>query len=85
MFIVVQFILLFMTPYAFFELDEMEQAELIWEGVHIGESQDDEHNILLYQINDLFVEVYYQRQDNVIRKFIAYTEQGLKNSRMPKN
>jgi hypothetical protein len=41
-----------MTLYEFNLLDEMEQAEALWEhGVHIGERKDSEHNILLYQID----------------------------------
>lgn len=34
-----------MTPKQFLELDEMEQAETVWEGDHIADRQDREHNI----------------------------------------
>ncbi len=34
-----------MTPQQFYDLDEMEQAETIWEGVHIADRQDEEYNI----------------------------------------
>lgn len=60
-----------MTLRQFNELDEMEQAEAVWSGVHIGERQDDEHTISLYQIDGLYVEVFYHREYNVIRKIIA--------------
>ena len=42
-----------MTPEQFYELDEMEQAEVIWDGKHIADRQDAEHHILLYKIDDL--------------------------------
>ena len=40
-----------MTPEQFYELDEMEQAEVIRNGKHIADKQDIEHNILLYKID----------------------------------
>ena len=51
-----------MTPEQFYELDEMEQAEVIWDGKHIADRQDKEHHILLYKIDDLFVEVYHHKE-----------------------
>jgi hypothetical protein len=58
-----------MTLYQFIALDEMEQQEAIWEGTHIGDRQDEEHNILLYQIDGFYVEVFYHRELNVIRRY----------------
>jgi hypothetical protein len=40
-----------MTLYDFIAMDEMEQAEAVWNGVHIADREDEEHKILLYQIN----------------------------------
>lgn len=37
----------------------MEQQEAIWEGVHIADRQDNEHNIRLYKIGNLYVEVFH--------------------------
>ena len=37
-----------MTLLDFTAMDEMEQQEAIWEGVHIAERDDGEHRILLY-------------------------------------
>jgi hypothetical protein len=51
-----------MTPEQFYHLDEMEQAEVIWEGKHVADRQDKEHHILLYKIDDLFVEVYHSKE-----------------------
>ena len=74
-----------MTPEQFFELDEMEQAEVIWEGKLIGTREDKIHSILLYKIVDLYVEVFYHKQYNVIRKFEAFTEHELLDIYLPKN
>ena len=74
-----------MTPKQFWQLDEMEQAELIWEGNHISDRHTDLYTILLYQIDDLFIEVYYHKANNVIWKFEAYNRQELLYSYLPKN
>ncbi len=61
-----------MTLYQFLQADEMEQAEAVWDGVHIATRDDGEHSILLYQINStesFYVEVYYHKEHNVLRKF----------------
>ena len=62
-----------MTPTQFYKLDEAEQAEVIWEGQHIADRHDEEHNILLYKIDELYVEVYYHKEYNIIRKFNAFS------------
>jgi len=62
-----------MTLYEFNQLDEMEQAEAVWSGTHIADRQDEEHNILLYQIDGFYVEVYYHRDYNVIRRFRSFS------------
>jgi hypothetical protein len=75
-----------MTPEQFYHhLDEMEQAEVIWEGKVFADRQDDEYMILVYKIDDLYVEVYVHKQYNVIRKFMAYREHELLDMYLPKN
>lgn len=54
-------------------MDEMEQAEAVWSGTHIGERQDEEHNILLYQIDGFYVEAYYHREYNELRRFRSFS------------
>ena len=66
-----------MTPEQFYKLDEMEQAELVWEGKHIADREDKEHSILLYQYKDLYIEVYYHKEYNTIRKFNAFSRAEL--------
>ena len=74
-----------MTPSQFYSLDEAEQAETVWEGEHIADRKDEEHNILLYQIGNLFVEAYYHREHNVLRKFKAFTKDELLDIYLLKN
>lgn len=58
-----------MTLYDFRLLEENEQWNAIWGGVHIGERTDDKHWILLYHLGDFYVEVFYDKQKTVIVKF----------------
>ena len=62
-----------MTLYEFNALDRMEQAESIWDGVFLGDRKDSEHRILLYQIDDFYVEVFYHIQYNTIRRFRSFS------------
>ena len=74
-----------MTPEQFIDLDEMEQAEVIREGKHIADRQDNEHHILLYKIDDLYVEVYYSKEHNYITKFNAFSNGELPADYFPTN
>lgn len=58
-----------MTFNQFNALDEMEQQESIWEGKFVADTEDAEHKILLYQIDNFYVEVYLHKELNVIRKY----------------
>ncbi len=62
-----------MTLYDFIALDEQEQAEAVWNGVFIADREDQEHRILLYQIDSFYVEVYYHKEYNVIRRFRPFS------------
>lgn len=62
-----------MTLYQFNALDEMEQAEAIWSSTHIGNRQDEIHNILLYQIDSFYVEAYYNREYNELVRFRSFS------------
>lgn len=54
------------------DLDEAEQIEKVWESVCVGDRQDEEHNILLYQVDGFYVEVFYNREHNIIKKFSTF-------------
>ena len=66
-----------MTLNEFTILDEMEQRNAILDGVHIGERTDDKHWVLLYQLGDFYVEVFYHKADYVIVKYNPFTKSEL--------
>ena len=64
-----------MTIKEFLGSDEMEQAEALWEhGVHIGERDDEVYRYVLYQLEAFYVETWYHKEYNVIRKFRAFED-----------
>lgn len=63
-----------MTLYQFNSLNEMQQADELWEkGVHIAERPEGDFELLLYQIDSFYVEVWYQRVDNKIKKIRSFS------------
>ena len=62
-----------MTLYEFNGLDEMEQAEAVWDGVFVADREDEEHRILLYQVDSFYVEVYFHKVFQVIRKYKSFS------------
>ena len=62
-----------MTLYEYKQLDEVEQATILWDkGVHLGERFNGEHNILLYQIDGFYVEVFYHPEQNTIVRMRSF-------------
>jgi hypothetical protein len=61
-----------MTLFEFKCLDENEKQDAIFNGVHVAERSDDEHWILLYQLDNLYVEVYYHQAKEVIVKYTPF-------------
>jgi hypothetical protein len=62
-----------MTLYQFNALDETQNPNIIWSGVHLGCRLEGDHNILLYQIDGFYVEVYYHRGFNAIQRFRSFS------------
>jgi hypothetical protein len=60
-----------MTLSEFNVLDEEQQATAIWSGTRVATRRDEEHEIVLYQIDGLFVEVFFNMTYDVIIKFEA--------------
>ena len=61
-----------MTPKDFHNLDDHEQAELVWNGEFKGSRQDGEHTISRYRVTtDLYVDVYIHNIYNIVRKMEA--------------
>ena len=58
----------------FLDLDEMEQAEAIWSGILQGTRHDGEYRILLYKIDEFYVEAWYHVEYNVLRKFVPFDD-----------
>ena len=62
-----------MTIKKFRDLDEMEQHEAMWEyGVMVGDRLSGEYRIILYQIFEFYIELYYHIELNVLRKLISF-------------
>ena len=62
-----------MTLYHFNLLEENEQAQVLREkGMLVGERQNKNHRILLYQIDAFYVEAYHHTHFNVITKFRSF-------------
>jgi hypothetical protein len=62
-----------MTLYEYKLLDEMEQAEVLWDqGVLLGDRTDEEHKVLLYQIDGFYVEVFYSPKSNAIKRIRSF-------------
>lgn len=56
------------------QLDEIEQADIIQEtGVMIGKRKDEYHNILLFQVEGFYAEIYYHSHFNVIIKIKTFS------------
>lgn len=56
-----------MNPDYLGQMTEMEQADVIWEkGVLIGKRKDGFYNILLFQVDAFYAEIFYHSHFNVI-------------------
>ncbi|MFL5787292.1 MAG: hypothetical protein ACJ748_04515 [Flavisolibacter sp.] len=59
--------------YDFLQLNETEQIEILWyNGEQVGRRKDDDHLILLYQVEGFYVEVFYHNKERVIKKYISF-------------
>jgi hypothetical protein len=62
-----------MTFYQFNALDEMEQAEALWNrSVHIAQRDDEVYRYVLYQLEGFYVEVWLHREHNFIQRFCTF-------------
>ena len=60
-----------MTLCEFNLLDEKEQAKAVWAGARVAKRHDKEDEIVLFQIDGFFVEVFFNSTYDVIRKIEA--------------
>jgi hypothetical protein len=74
-----------MTLYEYRALDELEQTEALWEhGVHIGEREEGEYKVVLYQIFEFYIEVFYHIEHNVIHRYKAFSNTELLDAYLDK-
>lgn len=62
-----------MTLYDFIKMKESDQAEAVWQGVFIENRETKEYRILLYAIDEFYVEVFYDNITNEIKRFRPFT------------
>jgi len=63
-----------MTLDQFNLLEQEEQQDVLWEdGVHIGTRSTVFHMVVLYQIDEFYVEAYYNVIDNYIAKLRSFS------------
>jgi len=62
-----------MTLYQFNLMEKDDQANTLWElGVHIAEREEEVYKFILYQIEGFYVEVWYHKECNEIRKLRSF-------------
>jgi hypothetical protein len=62
-----------MTLYQFNLLDKAEQSYTLWQyGVKLAEIKNKHYNLILYQIDAFYVEVWYQIKRNEIRQYVSF-------------
>jgi len=47
--------------------------------VHVVEKDDCEHRIVLYQFDNFYVEVFYHKEYNVVRRYTPFASTNLLN------
>lgn len=63
-----------MKRFTLSQLNETDQADLIMEtGVLIGKRKDDYYNVLLFQIDAFYAEIFYHSHFNVIIKVETFS------------
>jgi hypothetical protein len=66
---------LIMTCSIFDQLSEARQTDVIWEdGTFLDRRSEGFYNVLLFQIDDFYTEVYYHAHFNVIIKIESFSD-----------
>ena len=67
-----------MTTSYFDQLTEARQTDVIWEnGVFLDRRKEGFYNILLFQLDDFYTEIYYHAHFNVIIKIVSFNDTDL--------
>jgi hypothetical protein len=62
-----------MRIYDFKALTKTEKAKAVWKGKLLANREEDNYNILLFNLGDFYVEVFYNANENKIVKFKSFT------------
>jgi hypothetical protein len=61
-----------MTLHEFIVLNQTDQATATWKGNFLTFREEEDYRFILYKLENFFVEVYYHKESNVIKKFKAF-------------
>lgn len=61
-----------MTNYQFNSLNDYQKADAVWDGTYLGDRQEDDCNILLFEVDSFYVEVYYHKKFNNVTRFRSF-------------
>lgn len=62
-----------MALYEFNKLDTTSKANAVWDGVIIGDREEDSYRILLYALDSFYIEVFYEKSKNEIVRFRSFS------------
>lgn len=63
-----------MTLCEYYHLNQTEQFETLYDhGIHISDRADSEYCIILFQLDNFYVELYFHIEDNVLKKLISFS------------
>ena len=66
-----------MTLYEFKSFDINKQADITWEnGVLLGFREEDNHHMILYRIENFYVEIQYHTNQNEILQIKSFISEG---------
>jgi hypothetical protein len=64
-----------MTSSYFDQLTESRQTDVIWEsGVYLDRRKEGFYNVLLFQVDDFYTEIYYHSHFNVIIRIVSFSD-----------
>lgn len=62
-----------MTHNEYERLDEFGQVEVLFnQGIHIADRADDKYCMILFQIDDFYVELYYHLERDTLKKLRSF-------------
>ena len=63
-----------MTLCEYYNLKQQEQFEALYNyGIHISDRADSEYCIILFQLDNFYVELYFHIEDNALEKLVSFS------------